>query len=59
MFVFILQLTNGHLMETLPCTFNNLKSLILWTHFCETPAILSTFCLLMNAPNLEELEITV
>uniref|UniRef100_A0ACD5XSJ7 Uncharacterized protein n=1 Tax=Avena sativa TaxID=4498 RepID=A0ACD5XSJ7_AVESA len=52
-------LTNGHLMETLPCTFNNLKSLILWTHFCESPAILSTFCLLMNAPNLEELEITI
>ncbi|KAM0910406.1 hypothetical protein ACQ4PT_014182 [Festuca glaucescens] len=52
-------LTNGHLMETLPCTFNNLKSLILWTHFCERPAILSTFCLLMNAPNLEELEITI
>ncbi|KAM0910408.1 hypothetical protein ACQ4PT_014182 [Festuca glaucescens] len=46
-------------METLPCTFNNLKSLILWTHFCERPAILSTFCLLMNAPNLEELEITI
>ncbi|KAK1631177.1 hypothetical protein QYE76_005492 [Lolium multiflorum] len=52
-------LTNGHLMETLPCTFNNLKSLILWTHFCERPAILSTFCLLTNAPNLEELEITI
>jgi hypothetical protein len=59
MFVFVLQLANGHLMETLPCTFYNLKSLILWTHFCERPAILATLCLLMNAPNLEELEITV
>ncbi|KAK1631169.1 hypothetical protein QYE76_005484 [Lolium multiflorum] len=52
-------LANGHLMETLPCTFYNLKSLILWTHFCERPAILATLCLLMNAPNLEELEITI
>ncbi|KAK1631175.1 hypothetical protein QYE76_005490 [Lolium multiflorum] len=52
-------LANGHLMETLPCTFYNLKSLILSTHFCERPAILSTFCLLMNAPNLEVLEITI
>ncbi|KAM0910404.1 hypothetical protein ACQ4PT_014181 [Festuca glaucescens] len=46
-------------METLPCTFYNLKSLILWTHFYERPAILATLCLLMNAPNLEELEITI
>ncbi|CAM0951572.1 unnamed protein product [Alopecurus aequalis] len=52
-------LTNGHLMEILPCTLNNLKSLSLWTHFCERPAILSTLCLLMNAPNLEELDITI
>ncbi|CAM0951569.1 unnamed protein product [Alopecurus aequalis] len=52
-------LTNGYLMETLPCMFNNLKSLVLWTHFFERPAILSTFCLLTNAPNLEELEITI
>uniref|UniRef100_A0ACD5YES2 Uncharacterized protein n=1 Tax=Avena sativa TaxID=4498 RepID=A0ACD5YES2_AVESA len=52
-------LTNGYLMETLPCTFNNLKSLVLWIHFCERPAILSTFCLLKKAPNLEELDVTI
>uniref|UniRef100_A0ACD5XVV7 Uncharacterized protein n=1 Tax=Avena sativa TaxID=4498 RepID=A0ACD5XVV7_AVESA len=52
-------LTNGNLMKTLPSTFNNLKSLKLWTHFGGRPAILSTFCLLTNAPNLEELEIKI
>ncbi|KAF7072486.1 hypothetical protein CFC21_077603 [Triticum aestivum] len=51
--------TGGGLLETLPCTFDNLKSLTLWTHFYEMPAIVLTFCLLRNAPNLEELEITV
>ncbi|XP_037441301.1 F-box/FBD/LRR-repeat protein At1g13570-like isoform X2 [Triticum dicoccoides] len=51
--------TEGHILETLPCTFDNLKSLTLWTHFEETPTILSTFCLLRNAPNLEELDIVI
>lgn len=51
--------TGGGLLETLPCTFDNLKSLTLWTHFYEMPAIVLTFCLLRNAPNLEELEITI
>ncbi|KAM3275291.1 hypothetical protein ACQJBY_043947 [Aegilops geniculata] len=51
--------TEGHILETLPRTFDNLKSLTLWTHFEETPTILSTFCLLRNAPNLEELDITI
>ncbi|CAN6210852.1 unnamed protein product [Urochloa humidicola] len=45
------------LLETLPYTFVNLRSLFLWTHFCEMYAILATFCLLKNAPILEELEI--
>ncbi|CAN6217831.1 unnamed protein product [Urochloa humidicola] len=45
------------LLETLPYTFVNLRSLFLWTHFCKMYAILATFCLLRNAPNLEELEI--
>uniref|UniRef100_A0ACD5XVW0 Uncharacterized protein n=1 Tax=Avena sativa TaxID=4498 RepID=A0ACD5XVW0_AVESA len=53
------RLTNGYLMETLQCTFNNLKSLVIWTHFCERPAILSTICLLANAPNLEELDVAI
>ncbi|KAG2635308.1 hypothetical protein PVAP13_2NG346000 [Panicum virgatum] len=46
------------LLETLPCTFANLRSLFLSTHF-EMYAILSTFCLLRNAPNLEDLEIAI
>ncbi|PVH64484.1 hypothetical protein PAHAL_2G281900 [Panicum hallii] len=46
------------LLETLPYTFANLRSLFLSTHF-EMYAILSTFCLLRNAPNLEELEIAI
>uniref|UniRef100_A0A453KTJ6 FBD domain-containing protein n=1 Tax=Aegilops tauschii subsp. strangulata TaxID=200361 RepID=A0A453KTJ6_AEGTS len=51
------QFTEDHILETLACTFDNLKSLTLWTHFEEMPTILSTFCMLRNAPNLEELDI--
>jgi len=46
------------LLETLPYTFANLRSLFLSTHF-EMYGILSTFCLLRNAPNLEDLEIVI
>jgi len=45
-------------LETLPYTFANLRSLFLSTHF-EMYGILSTFCLLRNAPNLEDLEIVI
>ncbi|KAF7072488.1 hypothetical protein CFC21_077605, partial [Triticum aestivum] len=51
--------TEDHILETLACTFDNLKSLTLWTHFEEMPTILSTFCMLRNAPNLEELDIMI
>ncbi|KAL6655495.1 hypothetical protein ACP70R_006321 [Stipagrostis hirtigluma subsp. patula] len=50
---------DGSLLETLPCTFDNLRSFILLTQFGEMDAILSTFSLLRNAPNLEELEIEI
>ncbi|KAL6846497.1 hypothetical protein ACP4OV_023945 [Aristida adscensionis] len=45
------------LQETLPLV--NLRSLFLCTHFCGRHAISSTFCLLRNAPALEELEIQI
>uniref|UniRef100_A0A0D9XE71 Uncharacterized protein n=1 Tax=Leersia perrieri TaxID=77586 RepID=A0A0D9XE71_9ORYZ len=45
------------ILETLPCTFHSLKSLKLYMEFGELPPILSTFCLLRNAPNLEKLKI--
>ncbi|KAK8459874.1 hypothetical protein SEVIR_2G230900v4 [Setaria viridis] len=47
------------LLETLPYKFFNLRSLFLCTHFCGLYSILATFCLLRNAPSLEELEITI
>ncbi|XP_048527838.1 uncharacterized protein LOC125507231 [Triticum urartu] len=53
------QLNGANILETLPCTFINLKSLTLVTHLCELPSILSTFCLLRNAPSLESLKIQV
>jgi hypothetical protein len=56
--IFLFQYFGDILLETLPYTFANLRSLFLSTHF-EMYAILSTFCLLRNAPNLEELEIAV
>ncbi|CAO2163087.1 unnamed protein product, partial [Urochloa humidicola] len=43
----------------LSCSFENLKSLSLHTDFCTLPTILSTLCLLKNAPNLEELSIQI
>uniref|UniRef100_A0ACD5XSD3 Uncharacterized protein n=1 Tax=Avena sativa TaxID=4498 RepID=A0ACD5XSD3_AVESA len=49
---------NG-VLETLPCTFGNLKSLDMYTQFCELHPILSIFYLLRNAPNLETLRILV
>ncbi|CAL5005842.1 unnamed protein product [Urochloa decumbens] len=41
--------------EGLSCTFENLKDLSLRTDFCTLSIILSTLCLLKNAPNLEKL----
>ncbi|CAM0951558.1 unnamed protein product [Alopecurus aequalis] len=52
-------LKGAKILQTLPCTFGNLKSLKLYTQFCELPSILSTFCLLRNAPNLERLKIQI
>ncbi|KAM0876733.1 hypothetical protein ACQ4PT_035993 [Festuca glaucescens] len=49
----------GGLLDTLPCTFDNLRSLALSTHFYEMPSMSLTFSLLRNAPILEELEITI
>ncbi|XP_072147964.1 F-box/FBD/LRR-repeat protein At1g13570-like [Setaria viridis] len=48
-----------NLLATLQCTFVNLRSLSLKTHFREMHVVLSTFCLLRNAPNLEKLTITI
>ncbi|XP_047051553.1 F-box/FBD/LRR-repeat protein At1g13570-like [Lolium rigidum] len=49
-------LSNGaNILETLPCTFGKLKSLKLYTQFCELSSILLTFCLLRSSPNLERL----
>lgn len=44
-------------LENLCCTFHNLRRLFLYTQFVEMHAILSTFTLLRNAPNVNELEI--
>ncbi|CAO2202153.1 unnamed protein product, partial [Urochloa humidicola] len=46
-------------LEGLSCSFENLKSLSLHTDFCFLSTILSTLCLLKNAPNLEELSIQI
>ncbi|KAM0876732.1 hypothetical protein ACQ4PT_035992 [Festuca glaucescens] len=51
---------NGaNILERLTCSFIKLKSMALYTHFCEFSSILSTFCLLRNAPNLEKLKILI
>ncbi|OEL24259.1 hypothetical protein BAE44_0014724 [Dichanthelium oligosanthes] len=42
-------------LEGLLCTFENLKDLSLCTDCCTLPNILSTLCLLKNAPSLEKL----
>ncbi|PAN12664.1 hypothetical protein PAHAL_2G282000 [Panicum hallii] len=47
------------ILETLPCTFDNLKSLKLFMHFCELPPILLVFCFLRSTPNLEKLKIRI
>jgi hypothetical protein len=47
------------LKGALPYKFVNLRSMFLCTHFCELYSISATLFLLRNAPNLEELEITV
>ncbi|OEL15046.1 hypothetical protein BAE44_0023934 [Dichanthelium oligosanthes] len=47
------------ILETLPCTFDNLKSLKLFMHFCELPPILLVFCFLRSIPNLEKLKIRI
>uniref|UniRef100_A0ACD5XWC5 Uncharacterized protein n=1 Tax=Avena sativa TaxID=4498 RepID=A0ACD5XWC5_AVESA len=52
-------LNGANIVQTFPCTFGKLKSLKLYTQFCELPSILSTFCLLRNAPNLKRLKILV
>ncbi|CAO2188508.1 unnamed protein product [Urochloa humidicola] len=46
-------------LEGLSCSFENLKSLSFHTDFCFLSTILSTLCLLKNAPNLEELSIQI
>ena len=45
--------------EIILCTFHNLKSLKLSTHFCQQPHIMLTLCLLKSVPNLEKLTIEV
>ncbi|KAL6655492.1 hypothetical protein ACP70R_006318 [Stipagrostis hirtigluma subsp. patula] len=51
---------NGiRMVESLPCTFNNLTSLKLFMHFCELPPIVFMFCILRRAPNLEKLKILI
>ncbi|KAE8804423.1 F-box/FBD/LRR-repeat protein [Hordeum vulgare] len=52
-------LNGANILETLPFTFVNLKSLTLLTHFCELHSFLSTICLLRRAPSLESLKIEV
>uniref|UniRef100_M8B6B0 F-box domain-containing protein n=1 Tax=Aegilops tauschii TaxID=37682 RepID=M8B6B0_AEGTA len=53
------ELNGAIILERLQCKFGNLKSLTLYTQFCELPSILSTYCLLRNAPNLERLKILI
>ncbi|KAL6661624.1 hypothetical protein ACP70R_001008 [Stipagrostis hirtigluma subsp. patula] len=48
-------LRESNAMEGLSRSFENLKSISLHTDFCMLSTILSTICLLRNAPNLEEL----
>ncbi|XBI81201.1 hypothetical protein VPH35_090168 [Triticum aestivum] len=52
-------LNGAIILERLQCKFGNLKSLTLYTQFCELASILSTYCLLRNAPNLERLKILI
>ncbi|KAF8772380.1 hypothetical protein HU200_005825 [Digitaria exilis] len=47
------------ILETLPCTFQNLKLLKLFMHFCELAPIFSLFCFLKSAPNLVKLKIKI
>ncbi|CAL5012885.1 unnamed protein product [Urochloa decumbens] len=51
----VMPLREDNAFEGLSCTFENLKDLSLRTDFCTLPNILSTLCLLKNAPNLEKL----
>ncbi|CAL5081675.1 unnamed protein product [Urochloa decumbens] len=55
----VVQVNGIKILETLPCTFNNLKSLKLFMHFCELPPILLVFCFLRSVPNLEKLKILI
>jgi hypothetical protein len=57
--LFIFQSHGVDLLGRLSCTSENLGSLHLLTHFCDIDAILSTFTLLRNASNLNDLEIEV
>uniref|UniRef100_A0A0A9DCY2 F-box domain-containing protein n=1 Tax=Arundo donax TaxID=35708 RepID=A0A0A9DCY2_ARUDO len=59
MFTLYAPVNGVKILETLPCTFDNLKSLKLFMHFCELPPILLMFCLLKSAPNLEKLKILI
>ncbi|CAO2163092.1 unnamed protein product [Urochloa humidicola] len=51
----VMPLRQDNAFEGLSCTFANLKDLKLRTDFCTLSNILSTLCLLKNAPNLEKL----
>ncbi|WVZ65130.1 hypothetical protein U9M48_014542 [Paspalum notatum var. saurae] len=55
----LVQVNGVKILETLPCTFDNLKSLKLFMHFCELPPILLLICFLKSAPNLEKLKIRI
>uniref|UniRef100_A0ACD5Y1A6 Uncharacterized protein n=1 Tax=Avena sativa TaxID=4498 RepID=A0ACD5Y1A6_AVESA len=59
LYTFNSPINGANILETLSCTFVKLKNMRLYTHFCELPSILSTFCLLRNAPNLERLKILI
>nr|CAB3502666.1 unnamed protein product [Digitaria exilis] len=48
-----------NVLEGLACSFENLRTLSLKTDFCLFSTILSTMCLLKNAPNLEKLSIQI
>ncbi|CAL4969252.1 unnamed protein product [Urochloa decumbens] len=55
----IFQVEYDNILEGLSCPFNDLKSLTLDTSLSLFSSVLSVFCLLRNAPKLEDLYIEV
>ncbi|KAF0900948.1 hypothetical protein E2562_037083 [Oryza meyeriana var. granulata] len=56
---FLMPYTEGNALEGISCSFQKLRSLTLHTNFYTASSILSTFGLLMRAPNLKLLEIEI